>query len=379
MHSDMNTQLSVWTGVCLSAIFSVVFVVLLIRASRPGSSISFNVLLIIGIAMVVTVTLVGNAPYVAIVQGLIISLGTLAALYQHVTRVPSPQPRLVGILSSVMILTLILNSASRRYDFGLIRWFGLEVRTTAADELQAQIDAESARIDDRIDALSESLASLKQEHGSLRPSLETVQRDHGGIVTEVANLIKQNEIQSGKIAGLERNLLETGASLSRGMTLWSDSSALLQASLASVSAAVERVGGTIEPLMLTNTAEGGKASQSQRMSGAIPILSEEISINRGTRITRSGRYELFFTTVEERGFLSSSQRPILRLVDQASGKVVLEMGPVIGFIGRGIIARHSGEPVELVLTVIETAADSATLRWMEIPYTPPVDDKKPGR
>lgn len=389
---------AVYIGVGVSFIFSVVFLFIFIKSAKPGSPINYPVLLIIAAGILASTSLVGDAPFVSLIQGAVVSLGTLAALYIHVTKSDSPNPRIVATLAIAMITSLVINQASRHHHIGLIKWFGFEVRTGFDEMLDqvstlegqvASIKADSSKsryyLNKKIEEIEENnkiietdIAKLISYRSSLDDIIKKIQEDDKDLGDKIAAFSKSQESLVKQIENIQANADQIKIDLSDSKeyqsSLFNQINALktneesIKDDLKSVKETQSNFRFNIETKL--DPKKGGDTEVFIKDEDQLSIYKEFL-LPLGTRkVMNKGQHELYHTKEVSHKFLSNETKTeyILRLINRDTGEVDLEMPTEIGSIDDVILVDDAGNNRKIIITVLENSYEGFKVRWTEKPY-----------
>src|SRR5258708_4930927 len=179
MHK--RDEIEAYVGLGIAVIFSIGFLILLVRASKKAANFNYRILGILALGMVGCVTMIGNAPYVSLIQNVAISLAFLLAFFIHMgtTAAQDTQPnvRLVGLLVASMLSCLIINQASRSFEIGLLRWFKIDVheskeQQTVLDQVRTESEKQTSLLTTQIANLSNQLEAYQHKIYSVQSTQE---------------------------------------------------------------------------------------------------------------------------------------------------------------------------------------------------------------
>lgn len=167
-----------WAGIGLACLFSFSFVWVLLRDAQKGRLQPRN-LAVLALAIMVSVTLVGDALFVCLIQSVIVSTGCLWVLHRYSSQGDSDF-RVVAVLAITMLSSLVLSQASGTWPLGLSNWLS---RTEAPPpKLLVEAATDSAmvsvqeEIDGRLDKVAADLRAIHLRANSVQKQWDSIEQ-----------------------------------------------------------------------------------------------------------------------------------------------------------------------------------------------------------
>lgn len=377
---NLQKELELYVGIGVAFTFSVVCLLLLLRSTRRDETPNWKVFTAVGAAMLASVMFVGNAPFISLVQNVVISLGCLIALYLHITRQASPKPMIVALLATVMLTTLLINQASRSFEIGLLNWFRVKVEDAAPAEMLARLEQKQAEHDafkayegrieaneNLFDAFSQSTLDELAALNAWKDVSEKHTYDAGVDPTSLNVLSEGMDTLGNKIALLEQTVYsssyEPGEPAADAIPLLSNSIREMQDKIAQLErgASIPRQAGSDAP-DITPTGPAARA----RYLDVEPINFGEISIASGGRETVKhegrDRYEIWY---EYRKWLFGSSNT-LTIVDPRDNTTLFTEDIGYGAAYTVYMLDEARVAKKLLVRVLEISEREITIRVSEI-------------
>jgi len=359
MNPEFLHTVNVWAAVSVCFIFSITFIYLLYKSSRPESKISFNILLVVGVAMLVSVGLVGSAPIISTIQSVCVALGTLFALYVHIRDAKKPDVKIVVALATVMITSTVLSQFSQREGTGLLRWFGVELYTSAATEVKQKIDSVQGELEQlkstvvtdedlknlRTELLKQDKVTLSVASESSASSYAEMKTSVDAISAAMDKLKNVDESLTTQIDDLQRSTGSVIATLQTAVAIVTD----------------EATNAGIDTKQGRDDITDGRTRLDLVRTGEFSIsLGEQKSIDNDA-------IGLFYVLVpaESGGFLSSNTSEFnqLRVVDMRKNESIAQISKPS--LGLNFMIEPRDKRFQWACTVIQSG-NNLKFRWTEI-------------
>jgi len=345
MKFPESNTLKVYAGLGLCLIFSIFFLAVLVRATMRKEALNFRILMVVAFAILATVTLVGDAPYVSLIQSVILSLGCLLALYHHITKGEDPpNARIVSLLVITMMACLLINQASDRLQFGLLKWFNVDVSGLRGNtDSSAALSNQLATIERDLASNGAQLVTVKStfeaRFSNLTSTIQTVtnevdvgRRVAAQLQTEVQRATKQLDHYDVKFATLQNSGTEFSNQVRVLRSQFPFQLISLSNDLRKIMAAVQQISDQSGRTDTVSPATESRGSPTVRPADAaaktdVRILraGDEFELSPGEiRAFFSQEQVLCYQLVENHGLLSSGSNKILKSFNSRSGDICFE-------------------------------------------------------